>query len=69
MYFMLPELQKYISDRHECVISCCTFNGLELVKKNREEFDGNNRNTQIVWRKYEMLWNIKEKGEEGGEQK
>lgn len=48
MYFMLPELQKYISDGHECVISCCTFNGLELVKKNREEFDGNNRNTQIV---------------------
>lgn len=57
MFFNLPELWKYISDKHECVISYCTFKGSEIEKKKKQkEFD---RNMEIVWRKYEMLWNVK----------
>lgn len=33
-YFsILTELWKYINDKHECVISYCTFKGSEIKKK------------------------------------
>lgn len=33
VFFNLTELWKYINDKHECVISYCTFKGSEIEKE------------------------------------
>lgn len=33
VFFNLTELRKYINDKHECVVSYCTFKGSEFEKK------------------------------------